>query len=94
MRYQREVVGQLMVNDSLAYVIYEQTELPPLIDSSLIRRGAPSDTSNPTRVDTALVYVTETEVGPRIAQLRRHRGGPWRLLLAGDPLGEEKRVLE
>ena len=94
MRYQRVVVGQVMVNDSVAYVIYEQTELPPLIDSTLIRRGALIDTSGTTQVDTALVYVAETEAGPKIAQLRRHRGGPWRLLLAGDPFGAADMVLE
>jgi len=94
MRYQREVVGQIIVNDSVAYVVYDQTELPPLIDSTLIRRGALIDTSGITQVDTALVYIAETEAGPKIAQLRRHRRGPWRLLLAGDPLGEMNRVLE
>jgi hypothetical protein len=94
MNYQREVVGQVLVNDSVAYVIYEQTELPPVIDSTLIRRGALIDTSGTTQVDTALVYVAETEAGPKIAQLRRHRGGPWRLLLAGDPFGEMNRALE
>jgi hypothetical protein len=94
MRYQREVVGQVMVNDSVAYVVYDQTELPPLIDSTLIHRGAVSDTSGTTQVDTALVYIAETEAGPKIAQLRRHRRGPWRLLLAGDPFGAANQVLE
>jgi len=92
MRTKRDVLGEVIVSDTLAYVLYQESMLPPVFDSSRFKHAVPRDTVGE-RVDTALVYI-QGEEGVKMAELHRRPRARWRLTLQNEPFEQLDRVLE